>query len=73
MATFTHDDAERGLSELSEELNIKKAELIHPTRLAVSGFSSGPGLYDILAILEKPEVVRRLRRAVEYIRNKKTY
>lgn len=72
MSSFSHDDTMNGLNELSEELGIKKAELIHPTRLAVSGVPSGPGLYDILAILEKTEVVRRMRRAVDYIRNKKT-
>ncbi len=65
---FTSENTEAALSTLAEERGLKRAELIHPTRLAVTGTPAGPGLFDVLAILSKPVVVERMRKAVEYIR-----
>ena len=67
---FTHDTAEAALGQLAEEMDIKKAALIHPTRLAVSGVPGGPGLYDILVLLTKPITIERMRKAVTYIEKK---
>ncbi len=71
LPAFDHDTIEQCLSVMADEREIKKAKLIHPTRLAVSGMSVGPGLYDILALLTQPVVVERMRKAVEHIRNMK--
>lgn len=70
LGELTHDNTEAALSRLAEQAGVKKAQLIHPTRLAVSGVPAGPGLYDILVLLGKPVVVERMRRAVEYIKKK---
>ena len=71
LTDFGHDAIEQCLSGMAEEKEIKKAKLIHPTRLAVSGMSVGPGLYDILALLTQPVVVERMRRAVKHIKSMK--
>ncbi len=65
---FTHDNTEQALSEAAEEKGVKRAKLIHPTRLAVSGVSAGPGLFDILVVLGKRVVVERMNKAVAYIK-----
>lgn len=57
------------LTALAEEKEIKKANLIHPVRLAVSGVPAGPGLYDLLETLSQPVVVERMKKAVEHILN----
>ena len=59
------EDYEAALSRTAEELNIGKGKLIHPLRLAVSGQSTGPGMFDILFILGKDEVIRRINAAIE--------
>jgi glutamyl-tRNA synthetase len=41
--------------------------LIHPTRLAVSGVSFGPGLFELLEALGKPAVIRRMKAAIVHI------
>jgi len=61
---------EQALNSLAEDRGIQKAAIIHPARLAVSGMSRGPGLYEILVTLGQPIVVDRLRKAVKYIRGK---
>jgi glutamyl-tRNA synthetase len=67
---FSLEATEQALSNLAEGKGIKKAAIIHPTRLAVSGCPAGPGLYDILVTLGKLKVLERLKKAVDYIRNK---
>lgn len=46
----------------------KAGELIHPTRLAISGMPFGPGLYELMEALGKETVLRRMRTATEKIR-----
>ena len=60
----TKEDFEHTLAKVSEELNVGKGKLIHPLRLSVSGQSTGPGMFDLLFILGKDEVVRRIEAAV---------
>ncbi len=67
ISDFTHDSAEAALRGLAEELGVKPAVLIHPTRLAASGVTGGPSLFGMLEAIGKERVVARLRRAVEYI------
>ncbi len=69
LSSFSEETAEVALTELSEEREIKKAKIIHPARLAVSGTSKGPGLYEMLMVLSQPVVVERMRQAVEHIKN----
>ncbi|MEW6195672.1 MAG: glutamate--tRNA ligase [Bacteroidota bacterium] len=61
------EDYEHTLAKIAEELNIGKGKLIHPLRLAVSGQSTGPGMFDLLFILGKDEVVKRIDTAIEKI------
>ncbi len=65
---FTHETTEGALELLAEERGLKKARLVHPTRLAVSGLSDGPGLYDLLVVLTRLVVIQRMKKAIEYIR-----
>lgn len=63
---FHHDEIEKVYRSFAEEKKIKASELIHPTRLAISGMTLGPGLFDLLAVLGKETVLRRLRHTVEH-------
>ena len=62
---FSHASVEAALRQLAEELQIKPTNLIHPARLALSGRTIGPGLFEMIELLGKETVVRRLRRAIE--------
>jgi glutamyl-tRNA synthetase len=56
---------EASLHQTAEALKIKNSDLIHPLRLALSGVGSGPGLYDILVILGRDEVIQRMNIAID--------
>ncbi len=62
------ENFEHAFVKTVEELNIGKGKLIHPLRLAVSGMSTGPGMFDILYILGKEEVIKRINKAVDTIK-----
>ncbi len=62
---FTHQTIEENVRKYSEELGIKSSKLIHPVRLALSGKQVGPGLFEMMEVLGKDTVVRRLRHAAE--------
>ncbi len=68
---FAKEKLEHVLNAYAEELDIGKGKLIHPTRLAVSGISKGPGLYDLLTTLGREPVIKRMRKAVTYIESHK--
>jgi glutamyl-tRNA synthetase len=54
---------ESALRLTSETRGVKAAALIHATRVAVTGQSVSPGLFDVLALLGRERVHARLREA----------
>lgn len=64
---FTIESTEDVYRAYAEETGHSGGKLIHPTRLAVSGVSFGPGLFELLEALGKETVVRRLNKAIEWL------
>jgi len=64
----TKEQYEEVLNKMAEKLGIGKGKLIHPLRLALSGTSAGPGIYDLIFILGKDEVKERVKIAIEKIK-----
>jgi glutamyl-tRNA synthetase len=67
---YSHLSIETALRQLCEELNIKPGKLIHPVRLAVSGKTIGPGLFEMMELLGRESVVRRLNYAADKLQKK---
>lgn len=63
----TKEDFEHAFGKTADQLGIGKGKLIHPLRLAVSGQSIGPGMFDLLFILGKDEVIKRIEKAIEIL------
>lgn len=68
LADDNKESFEHALHETAAFFGIKNAELIHPLRLAISGVSGGPGLYDICSILGRDETSTRIHLAIERIK-----
>ncbi|ORX23463.1 glutamate--tRNA ligase [Thermoanaerobacterium sp. PSU-2] len=64
---FNLIETENAYRDLIERLNIKSGDLFHPTRLAISGRTFGPGLFDIMELLGKEKTVERIEKAIKYI------
>ncbi|HLA64824.1 MAG TPA: hypothetical protein VK610_10385, partial [Rhodothermales bacterium] len=64
---FTAETAETALRSLGEGRGVGAGKIIHPVRLAVTGRSNGPSLFDLLVVVGQEAVVRRLRRAADVL------
>jgi len=64
---FTLENTETTFRSITEEMGLKAAELIHPTRLAITGRTIGPGLFDIIVLLGQDKTVERMRKASKWI------
>ncbi len=65
---FDLPTVEAAYRNLIAELGISGGALIHPTRLAISGKTMGPGLFDLIVALGKKKCLERMERAIQLIR-----
>jgi glutamyl-tRNA synthetase len=65
---LTADEAERIIRTLAADRAIHSREIIHPVRVALTGKTAGPGLFELMGLLGKERVARRLDEAANYIR-----
>ncbi|MGD9899122.1 MAG: glutamate--tRNA ligase [Calditrichaceae bacterium] len=61
-------EPENFIRNLADENNISAAKIIHPLRLALTGKTVSPGIFELVYILGKNKVLRRLEKAIGYIR-----
>jgi len=60
---FEPGPLEEALKATAEAAGAKVGDLVHPVRVAVTGRSVGPGLYDCLAILGREKSLERIKTA----------
>ncbi len=58
---FKQDKIEAVCRSLAQARGLKAADLIHPSRLAVTGKTRGAGLFELMELLGREKVIRRLR------------
>jgi nondiscriminating glutamyl-tRNA synthetase len=68
---WNEENIENTVREVASSLQIKGGQIIHPTRVALSGKKVGPGLFEIMVVLGKEKTVKRLKEAVEKIKEVK--
>jgi len=66
IGNFNKEDVERISRATAEKLGLKARDLVHPTRVALTGKRVGPGLFETMEVLGKEEVLKRLERLVKY-------
>jgi glutamyl-tRNA synthetase len=57
---FRSDHLEKIFRQYAEEINISAGKVIHPVRLALTGRTASPGLFDVMELLGGREVIQRL-------------
>ena len=61
LTDFSHESLEKALEQFIGEKAVKAASVIHPTRLAVSGMTKGAGLFEMMELLGRERVLRRMK------------
>jgi glutamyl-tRNA synthetase len=64
---FNTAGIEKVMRELAEELHISAGKLIHPLRLALTGMTFTPGIFEVLEVLGKVAVNRRIGKAIDFL------
>ncbi|MCJ7656971.1 MAG: glutamate--tRNA ligase, partial [Candidatus Atribacteria bacterium] len=64
---WDEESIENAVREVASSLQIKGSQIIHPTRVALSGKKVGPGLFELMVVLGQDKTVRRLKEAIEKI------
>ena len=55
------------MSALAEQSDVGLGQLVHPTRLALTGKSVGPGLFELTELMGRDECRERIAKAIEYV------
>jgi glutamyl/glutaminyl-tRNA synthetase len=61
---FSTAELERVIRDLAASLGIKAGDLIHPARVALTGKSVSPGIFEVMHLLGKDVVLRRLNEVI---------
>jgi glutamyl-tRNA synthetase len=61
---FTHDTVENTLRSLTDKLAVQSSRLFYVLRVALTGRTEAPGLFDIFVTLGKEESLKRLRQVI---------
>ena len=68
---WDEESIENAVREVASSLQIKGGQIIHPTRVALSGKKVGPGLFELMVVLSQDKTVKRLKEAIEKIEETK--
>jgi nondiscriminating glutamyl-tRNA synthetase len=64
---FDSATTEKAMNDFCTARGIRLGEMVHPVRVATTGVEVGFGLFETLAILGKPEVLRRIDLALQKV------
>lgn len=67
LEVFNHEALEGIFHQITTELGIKLGKVAQPVRVALTGTTVSPGLFEIIDVLGKEVVLHRLKRALETI------
>jgi glutamyl-tRNA synthetase len=65
LPTFSKTEWEQRFKQLVQEEGIKMGQLAQPVRVALTGRSASPGLFEVMEVLGKERVLWRLQQGVE--------
>lgn len=67
---FSEEGLEKIFRDLAEELGVKLGKIAQPVRVALTGVTASPGLFEIIDILGKDVVIGRLQKACSFIQER---
>jgi nondiscriminating glutamyl-tRNA synthetase len=65
---FEEENIENSIRQLADKLGIGAGKLIHPIRIALTGVAVSPGIFELISVLGKEVTVRRLDKAIEFLK-----
>ncbi len=69
LADFNMDEMHKVFDQVMEERELKLGKIAQPLRVALTGGTVSPGIFEVMDILGKDEVLKRLSKAISTIPN----
>jgi len=67
MGSLEHDSLEKLFKKIAEEAELKLGKLAQPVRVALTGSTASPGIYEVILLLGKATTLKRLNEAASFI------
>jgi len=68
VSNWDEESLEELLRDYVEKLQVGFGKVVNPIRLAVSGLTRGPSMFELLEILGRDKVISRMKRALDWMR-----
>lgn len=65
---YSLETTEAAYNKIAADNGLALGKVIHPTRLALTGRTVSPGMFDVMVLLGKKKTLERLHKAVEFIK-----
>jgi glutamyl-tRNA synthetase len=70
LADYTQENLEEVFKAVMDQTGLKLGKIAQPVRVALTGKTASPGIFEIIAILGRDRVIPRLRKAIRFIEEK---
>jgi len=71
IGTFTEENLEEAFKKVMETTGLKLGKIAQPVRVALTGKTASPGIFEIVEIIGKQRVISRLQDVARFIAEKK--
>jgi len=68
---FSEKALEDAFKRVMEQTNLKLGKIAQPVRVALTGKTASPGIFEIIEIIGRERVLSRIGKAIEFIQNRK--
>ena len=70
LESFNENSLENAFKKVMETTGLKLGKIAQPVRVALTGKTVSPGIFEIIEVLGKKQVISRLQNAVQFIKNR---
>lgn len=67
LESFSEENLETAFKAVMEQTGLKLGKIAQPVRVALTGRTASPGIFEVAAIIGKDKVISRLKKAIQYI------
>jgi glutamyl-tRNA synthetase len=70
LESFSEENLEKVFKAVMERTGLKLGKIAQPVRVALTGRTASPGIFEVAAIIGKDKVIARLNKAIKYIEDR---
>jgi len=67
LTDYTEENLEGAFKAVMDQTGLKLGKIAQPVRVALTGRTASPGIFEIVSIIGKERVISRLKRAIQFI------